>query len=236
MKRATIIVSSVAALILIVAVIILGNHFFVKPYVVNQDEKIALSVENDERTSGFFGFTASLPWNRGEMNIRVNSCELYDDLNDISDISDEDKKYIENTHFFNETDKKMFGELDFMLVDITIENISADIGKDDMLMNFFRPYPDDVFYGDSDGFENYISESLYFDNHKPFVELEKMNYKNYFSASNTDLKQGESYQFKLGFFIDEKTAESNIILKIGTSNHNKYGIMLDLKENTNDYE
>lgn len=53
MKRATIIVSSVAALILIVAVIILGNHFFVKPYVVNQDEKIALSVENDERTSGF---------------------------------------------------------------------------------------------------------------------------------------------------------------------------------------
>lgn len=235
MKRATIIVSSVAALILIVAVIILGNHFFVKPYVVNQDEKIALSVENDERTSGFFGFTASLPWNSGEMNIRVNSSELYDDLNDVSDISDEDKKYIENNHFFTLADEKMFGELDFMLVDITVENINANLGKEDMLMNFFQPYPEDVFYGDSNGYEYYISESEYFDKHKPLVELAKTNYKNYFSIYDSDLQQGKKYQFKLGFYIDEKTAESNnIILKIGTSNHNKYGIVLNFKENTND--
>ena len=235
MKRAKIIVLSVAALIVIVAAIILGNHFFVKPNVVNQDYSLALSVENDEKTSGFFGFTASLPWESGEMKIHVNSSDLYDDLNDISDISDEDKKYIENNHFFTEVDKKMFGELDFMLVDITLENVSAELGKDDMLMNFFQPYPYDVFYGDNDGFEYYISESVYFDKHKPLAELAKVNYKSYFSVSNTDLEQGKSYQFKLGFYIDEKTAESNnIILNIGTGNHNKYGIELDLKENTND--
>jgi len=76
---------------------------------------------------------------------------------------------------------------------------------------------------------------LYFDNHQPLSELAKENYKNYFSTKYENLAVGESYRFKLGFYIDEKTAESNnIILKIGTSNHNKYGIVLDFKENTND--
>lgn len=237
MKRTKlkIIIVSVVALLIIIAVVILSNHFFVKPTVVNQDESLALSIENDDKTSGFFGFTAALPWESGEMRICVNSSELYDDLNDVSDISDEDKKYIENNHFFTVADEKMFGELDFMLVYITVENINADLGKEDMLMNFFQPYPEDVFYGDSNGYEYYISESEYFDKHKPLVELAKTNYKNYFSVSNSDLEQGNSYQFKLGFYIDEKTAESNdIILKIGTSNHNKYGIVLDFKENTND--
>ena len=130
----------------------------------------------------------------------------------------------------------MFGELDFMLVDITLENVNAVFDKDEyMLVNFFYPMTREAFYKSNVNFEYYLSECLYFDKHRPLSELAKENYKNYFSTKYENLAVGESYRFKLGFYIDEKTAESNnIILKIGTSNHNKYGIVLDFKENTND--
>lgn len=62
-------------------------------------------------------------------------------------MSDEDKKYIESTHFFTKADKKMFGELDFMLVDITLENVNAVFDKDEyMLVNFFYPMTREAFY------------------------------------------------------------------------------------------
>lgn len=235
MKRARIILLSVIALLVLITVVILSDHFFVKPDVVTQDCTLTLSAEKDKKTSGFFGFTAALPWKSGDIKIYVNSSELYDDLNDVSDISDDDKEYIENNHYFTVADKKMFGELDFMLVDITVENINADFGGDDVLINFFQPYPYDVFYGGSKDSQYYISESVYFDRHKPLDELAKTNYKSYFSVDASDLEQGNKYQFKLGFYIDEKTAENNnIILKIGTSSCNKYGIVLGFKENTDD--
>lgn len=130
----------------------------------------------------------------------------------------------------------MFGELDFMLVDITLDNVNAVFDKDEyMLVNFFDPMTREAFYKSNVNFEYYLSECLYFDKHQPLSELAKENYKNYFSTKYENLSVGESYRFKLGFYIDEKTAESNnIILKIGTSNHNKYGVVLDFKENTND--
>lgn len=236
MRRTKIIVASIIALIIIVSIIIICNHFFVKPTVINQTESITLSIENDEKTSGFFGFTAGFPWKSGELKLKVNSCEIFDNLNEVESMSDEDKKYIESTHFFTKADKKMFGELDFMLVDITLENVNAVFDKDEyMLVNFFYPMTREAFYKSNVNLEYYLSECLYFDNHQPLSELAKENYKNYFSTKYENLAVGESYRFKLGFYIDEKTAESNnIILKIGTSNHNKYGIVLDFKENTND--
>lgn len=102
MRRTKIIVASIIALIIIVSIIIICNHFFVKPTVVNQNESLVLSIENDEKTSGFFGFTAGFPWKSGELKLKVNSCEIFDNLNEVESISDKDKKYIESTHFFHE--------------------------------------------------------------------------------------------------------------------------------------
>ena len=104
MKRTKIIVASIIALVIIVSIVIICNHFFVKPTAVNQTESITLSVENDEKTSGFFGFTAGLPWKSGELKLKVNSCEIFDNLSEVECMSVEDKKYIDITNFFTKAD------------------------------------------------------------------------------------------------------------------------------------
>lgn len=53
MRRTKIIVASIIALIIIVSIIIICNHFFVKPTVINQTESITLSIENDEKPPAF---------------------------------------------------------------------------------------------------------------------------------------------------------------------------------------
>ena len=64
-----------------------------------------------------------------------------------------------------------------------------------------------------------------------YDSFEENEYKNYFAISCEDFKPGESLQFKLGFYIDEKTAKNDdMILSIGLSDKRKYGIKLKISE------
>lgn len=227
-----ILIAALGAFFIIISVLVVCNKWFIRPTVVNQNESLLLSCETDEKTSGFSGFTANFPWEKGSVRYKVDSCELYDSSKSVGSISNEEQKYLEESHYFTELDKKMYGEPVFLLLTITMENVNAEFGKEkELYVNFCNLFPSDVFYDGKTNYEFYTSEAIYFDKHKPFKELEENEYKNYFAISCEDFKPGESLQFKLGFYIDEKTAKNDdMILSIGLSDKRKYGIKLKISE------
>jgi len=224
-----IIITSIVAFISIVVIIIVGNICLVKPTIVEQNKYITLSPEKDYKTSGFFGYTASLPWKSGEMDFKINSCNVYTELSDVDDMLQEDKDYVEKIHSFTKEDEIKYGDILFLVVDITIKNNSAVLDENGyMFINFFRPIPVSAFLENESALDYYVTDCVYFDKHKPFNELVNNSYKDYFAIKSDDLLNSNEYNFKLGYFLDKSTVLNNeLVISIGTSSSNKYGIKCD---------
>lgn len=227
----TAILISILSLILVVLA-----YYFLRQdnykIVVNENELISLDINHDEESKGLFGYSAGLPWYSGEIDAKVISSEIYDEVTEVKSLSNDELSYIVSQNMDN-LDNKF--NTDFMIINIEIKNINAilidpKIPDDEFLINFFNPTLQSVFNGEKINMEYYISDCVYFDKHESFEILKKSNYKNYFYLDENKFKQGETLLLKLGFYIDEKTAsENNIVLKIGVSDKYKYGIALDLK-------